>query len=212
MFVVFFSFFFHFFFDFPSMSTEHPLLTPSSGAGHDYGTYSFQQTLTSIDVFVPLAHAVKSRDVDVKISAGSLRVGLKNAPPILTGPLHDKVKPDDSTWTLVDGTVIHIFLEKFDQRKWWSCVVQGEPELDTKQIVPENSKLSDLDGDMRQTVEKMMFDQRQKAAGLPTSAESEKFKIFEQFKKTHPELDFSKAKMNFGGDDAASAFAAGMKE
>lgn len=188
------------------MSTEHPLLTPTSGAGHDYGTYSFQQSLTSVDVFVPLPHAVKSRDVEVKISAGSLSVGLKNA-PILAGALHDKIKPDDSTWTLVDGTVVHVFLEKFDQRKWWSCVVQGEAEIDTKLIVPENSKLSDLDGDIRQTVEKMMFDQRQKAAGLPTSDEQEKMKMFEKFKKSHPELDFSKAKMNFGGD--AGAFGTG---
>lgn len=45
---------------------------------------------------------------------------------------------------------------------WWDCVVKGEPKIDTQKINPEPSKLSDLQGEMKQTVGKMMFDMQQK--------------------------------------------------
>ncbi|RQX75668.1 nuclear movement family protein [Toxoplasma gondii CAST] len=171
---------------------------PPEGNGGKTEKYTWTQTLGTVDVYIPVQEGTKASNWDVKIGAGTLKVGLKGQTPLVDGKLHMKVKPDDCMWTLEDKKVIHLNLEKVDNMRWWSCVVQGDPEIDTKKIVPENSKLSDLDAETRSTVEKMMYDQRQKAAGLPTSDQQKQAELLEKFKKAHPEMDFSKANINWG--------------
>merc|ERR1711988_1437538 len=179
---------------------------PPVGNGGTTDKYTWTQTLGGLEVIIPIKPGTRAKQVVCDIGVDKLKVGIKGEPLILEGKMHSKVKPDDSMWTLLDNKVVQITLEKLDGMKWWNCVMQGDPSIDTKKIVPENSKLSDLDGETRMTVEKMMYDQRQKAAGKPTSDQEKQHDLLEKFKAAHPEMDFSKAKINYGGGGGGGGF------
>ncbi|WZY75908.1 protein BOBBER 1 [Brassica rapa] len=171
-------------------------IAPNKGNGYDLENYSWVQTLQEVTVNVPVPSGTKARSVVCEIKKNRLKLGLKGQDPIIDGELYRSVKPDDCYWNIEDQKMISILLTKQDQMEWWKCCVKGEPEIDTQKVEPENSKLADLDPETRSTVEKMMFDQRQKQMGLPTSDELQKQDILKKFMSQHPEMDFSNAKIN----------------
>ncbi|OAG10701.1 nuclear movement protein-like protein nudC [Paraphaeosphaeria sporulosa] len=160
--------------------------------------YKWSQTIKDLDVTISIDAKYKGRDLDVKLTRSHLKVAIKGQDPIIDGDLPHAIHVDDSTWTLETvpgGKEIAVHLDKVNQLEWWAHVVTTAPKIDTSKIQPENSNLGDLDGETRGMVEKMMFDQRQKEMGKPTSDEQKKLDILKQFQQQHPEMDFSNAKM-----------------
>ncbi|EOD41734.1 hypothetical protein EMIHUDRAFT_447450 [Emiliania huxleyi CCMP1516] len=156
------------------------------------GNYRWEQSLGDVTVFVAVPKGTKAKQLNVQIGKKRLVVGVAGAP---SGWL-----AEDSSWSVEDNAkednrLVTLTLTKMNGMEWWNRLLVGDAEIDTQKVEPENSKLSDLDGETRQTVEKMMYDQRQKAAGLPTADEQNKQDMLKRFMEQHPEMDFSKAKI-----------------
>jgi len=163
--------------------------------------YVWTQTLSELDVLIEVPR-LPSKSFFVEIKSNHLKMGVKGKKLVIDDDLEKEVDPEESLWSMseeagIAGKLMTISLVKKKKMEWWSRVCLGDPKINTRKIEPENSNLGDLDGDTRKTVEKMMFDQRQKAQGLPTSEEIQNKDKLKSFMAAHPEMDFSKC--NFGG-------------
>jgi len=177
-------------------------IRPSFGNGSCTENYSWtQHDIKEISATIPIPKNIKGKDLLVKYDNKELLIQIKGQPqPIIKGEFYASIKTDSVVWTIDEiknGKAIIFTFEKFDSMKWWDSFIKGEQPIDTAKISPEPSKISDIeDVEMRAQVEKMMFDTRQKAQGLPTSDQLGKHKMMEQFMKAHPEMDFSKCKFD----------------
>mmetsp|Transcript_19415 Transcript_19415/g.39900 ORF Transcript_19415/g.39900 Transcript_19415/m.39900 type:complete len:150 (-) Transcript_19415:100-549(-) len=66
-----------------------------------------------------------------------------------------------------ENSVVIITLDKV-KRTWWESVVKGDPEIDTTKV-DSTCKLDEYDTETQGAIRKIMFDQKQKALGLPSS-------------------------------------------
>merc|ERR1711957_882928 len=175
-------------------------IKPNASNGADLKEYNWGQSLSEVTVNIYLPDNIKAKDLTVVMRPTKCSIKIKNGATLLEGTWFKPILEDDSLWCIeTDNTgrrILTLNLSKKTGQNWWDSVLEGQEKINTQKVEPENSKLSDLDGDTRSVVEKMMYDQRQKQAGLPSADEQQKRGKLDQFMKAHPEMDFSKAKFS----------------
>lgn len=183
-----------------STSTTTNKATPVQGGGKT-DTYSWTQEIGSVMVTIPVTPGTRAKQLNIVIKSRHLLVEIKGEKVLLDGDLPHDINTSESMWQLEDNREILVHLVK-RVGTWWSSVLVGDPEVDTTKIEPPQAKLSELSGEVRSTVEKMLFDQNAKATGQPTSEERLREANIRRLKQMHPnvdwsKMDLSKAQFNF---------------
>ncbi|XP_071496377.1 nudC domain-containing protein 3-like [Diadema antillarum] len=141
--------------------------------------YAWSQTLKDVDikVFVP-SNVTKAKQVTVDVKNDQIKVSMKGSSSdgqgekvLVEGQLVEKVKGEESIWSLEPGKCIQLNLEKRKQT-WWKAVFVGEPEIDQKSI--DNVQyVHEMDDESQLDYQRVMYDMERKRQGLPTSKEQE---------------------------------------
>ena len=100
--------------------------------------YNWSQSVTDVVVQIPVPQGTKPKGLVVVIKPKYLSVALKgSSEPIVAGDLCEKIKVEDSYWTIEDDKYLNINFEKAYEAIW-KCVILGDKEIDTKTV--DNSK------------------------------------------------------------------------
>lgn len=95
----------------------------------------------------------------------------------MEGELCEKVKVDDSFWSVEDDEFLNINFEKNSEVIWKSILV-GDAEIDTKKV--DNSKnLNEFDTETQGHLRKVLYEQERKRQGLPTTEEEQQQKLMQ---------------------------------
>lgn len=109
--------------------------------------YYWTQTIGEATVYVDVPSGTRSKDVSCVIEPRRLKLTVRGAGSateghssdvLIEGELPSAVSREESMWSLVDGKTVVISFEKAS-RSWWKSVVEGDPEIDTTQVMDHGS-------------------------------------------------------------------------
>jgi hypothetical protein len=114
----------------------------------------------------------------IEIKPKHLKVGFKGQPPFIDGELCEKVKVEDSFWSIEDKKYVNITFDKAYEAIW-KCVILGDEEIDTKTV--DNSKrIEEFDLETQGHLQKVLYEQERKKRGLLTTEEEEQRKLMDK--------------------------------
>jgi len=151
----------------------------STHNGDSTEKYDWSQNINEVTVQIPIPFGTTSKMLQVKIEPKRLFVKLKaDDQPLIDGELQEKIKVDDSYWSIEDKKYINITFEKAYEAIW-KTVITGDKEIDPKKV--DNSKrLEEFDIETQGHLRKVLYEQERKKQGLPTTDEEEQQKKIAQ--------------------------------
>ncbi len=141
--------------------------------------YNWSQSIKNVDVQIELPKGTTSKGLLVEIKPKHFKVLIKGqTEPLIQGELCEKVKVEDSLWSVEDQQYLNVNFEKAYEAIW-KCVIVGDPEIDPKTV--DNSKrVEEFDLETQGHLQKVLYEQNRKKMGLPTTEEEQQQKLMEQ--------------------------------
>ena len=103
----------------------------------------------------------------------NLKVSIKNAKGkkevFFDSEFGEKIKSEESIWSLEDNKYLDLFIEK-GQERIWKQAFTWHKEIDTKKV-DNSKKITEFDNDTQAALGKIMYEQNRKLNGLPTTEE-----------------------------------------
>jgi hypothetical protein len=123
--------------------------------------YDWSQSITEVTMQIPIPDGTTSKQMEIEIKAKHLFVKIKGQDqPLLDGELQEKVKIDDSFWSIEDKKYINITFEKAYEAIW-KTVILGDKEIDPKTV--DNSKrIEEFDLETQGHLQKVLYEQERK--------------------------------------------------
>eukprot|EP00501_MAST-03F_sp_TOSAG23-6_P001036 GSMAST32.ASY1.ANO1.1078.1 assembled CDS len=171
------------------------------GNGGITSNYWWTQTLDDVTVNIPVPFGTKSKDINCAFSTDKICIRLDNSESsnvrLLDGVFDMAVRPSECLWQIEDSIfqtserIITLTLDK-KVSTWWKSVLKGHQEIDCTKV-DSTQKLETYNSETQAAIRKIMFDQSQKAKGLPSSDEIKTKTLLETAMKAPgaPNLDIS---------------------
>ena len=145
------------------------------GNGGSTKQYKWTQTIDECSVLIGVPQGLRGKDLDIKLTSNTLAVKTKrplegeDKPRVFVeGKMTEKIRADESTWSLEGGVVI-ITLDKL-KKTFWSTILEGDEKIDTE-LVDSRRHINEYDDATQGQIRKIIFDQNQYHKGLPSSDE-----------------------------------------
>ncbi|CAB3371464.1 Hypothetical predicted protein [Cloeon dipterum] len=132
--------------------------------------YSWSQTIADVDISVKVPkHVVKGKQIKVETTNRLVKV-VAGDDCLLDGELTNRVKCEETIWSLVPGKCVQLHFEKCEER-WWDGLLTTDGKIDVRQIDSTRSLYDYSESDEMRIREMVLHQERKTANHEPKAVE-----------------------------------------